>query len=344
MRLWSLQALARGADGVMFFQWRASRAGAEKFHGGMVPHGGTEEARVWREVVELGAELRQLDGLRDARTPAEVACMLDWESWWALELDSKPSADVLQLDLLTRYYRPLYARNIAVSFVEPTAALDDYRVVIVPNLYLIREGVAERLRRFVEGGGRLVVGFFSGIVDVNDHILLGGYPAPLRELLGLRVDEFDPFVPDQTNSLAAWDGVSYRCDEWADVITLKGAESLATFERDFYAGRAAITRHRVGKGAAYYVGTRPEPAGLAALLRQVCDEAGVAAPRAVPAGVEMVVRQTSDCRYVFVLNQQGNAVTVPAPPAAVDALSGEPASDPLRLGPYGAIILRVPLP
>ncbi|MBA7676412.1 hypothetical protein ES703_84653 [subsurface metagenome] len=36
MRLWSYQAIAHGADGMMFFQWRQSRRGAEKFHSGMV--------------------------------------------------------------------------------------------------------------------------------------------------------------------------------------------------------------------------------------------------------------------------------------------------------------------
>jgi beta-galactosidase len=343
MRLWSLQAVAHGADGVMFFQWRASRAGAEKFHGGMVPHGGTEHARVWREVAALGAELRQLDGLQGAQCPAEVAIVLDWESWWALELDSKPSSAVRQMDLIERYYRPLHTRNIAVSFVEPTSALDAYRVVVVPNLYLMRDGIAGNLRRFVVGGGRLVVGFFSGIVDEHDHVLLGGYPAPLRELLGLRVEELDPFAPGQVNALAAWDGASYTCDLWADVITLEGAEALATFESDFYAGRPAITLHRVGSGAAYYIGTRPEPAALAALLRRVCEEAGVAAPYAGPDGVEIVARATTAERYVFVLNHRAHEVTLEPMPGATDAVTGQPVSVPLHLGPYGAAVLRVPV-
>jgi beta-galactosidase len=337
MRLWSLQALAHGADGIMFFQWRASRAGAEKFHGGMVPHGGTDQSRVWREVAELGAELAGLDGVLGARTPAEVGIVLDWESWWALEVDSKPSAEVRQLDLLARYYRPLYERNIPVAFVEPTAPLDDFRVVIVPNLYLLRDGVAENLRRYVAGGGRLVVGFFSGIVNANDHVLPGGYPASLRELLGLRVDEMDPFVPGQTNTLEARDGVTYTCDLWADVITLEGAEALATFGRDFYAGRAAITMHPAGQGVAYYVGTRPEPAALAALLKRVCEEAGVLVPYQSPEGVEIAARETADARYVFVLNHNSRDVNVPSIAGA------EHASGPLRLGPYGATILRVPL-
>ena len=161
----------------MFFQWRASQAGAEKFHGAMVPHMGTERSRVWREVRGLGAELGRLDALLGARVPAEVALVLDWESWWALELDSRPSRDVRLMDAVQRYYDPLYRRNIAVDFVAPDADLGRYKVLLVPNLYLVREGVAPNLERFVAGGGTLVMSFFSGIVDAHDHILLGGYPA-----------------------------------------------------------------------------------------------------------------------------------------------------------------------
>jgi beta-galactosidase len=115
MRLWSLQAVARGAEGIMFFQWRASRAGAEKFHGAMVPHVGTQQSRVWREVRGLGAELGRLDALLGARVPAEVALVLDWESWWALELDSRPSRDVRLMDAVQRYYDPLVRHEVAPS-------------------------------------------------------------------------------------------------------------------------------------------------------------------------------------------------------------------------------------
>jgi beta-galactosidase len=159
MRLWSYQAMAHGANGVMFFQWRASQAGAEKFHGALVPHGGTEHSRIWREVTELGRELAGLDVLLDTRVTADVAIVIDWESWWGLELDAKPSTEVQLLDQVNRYYRPLHQHNIAVDFVHPGADLSRYKVLLVPNLYLVGDGVAENLERFVRGGGRLVMSF-----------------------------------------------------------------------------------------------------------------------------------------------------------------------------------------
>jgi beta-galactosidase len=340
MRLWSMQAVARGADGVMFFQWRAARAGAEKFHGAMVPHVGTGDSRIWREVTALGAELRRLDDVVGARTPAEVAIVFDWESWWALELDSHPSRDVRLLEQVGRYYAPLFDRNIAVDFVAPDADLARYRVALVPNLYLVRDGVAENLERFVAAGGRLVMSFFSGIADAEDHILLGGYPAPFRALLGLRVEEFDPYAVGQTNGLIAADGGRHACDLWGDVIHLEGAEAIATFEQDFYAGGPAVTRHAYGDGAAYYVGTRPTEEYLARLLEGICRDAGVSAPLDAPAGVEVTRRVAGEDSFLFALNHTADTVEFSLPRPAVDALTGQERDGVVQLGPREIVIVR----
>src|SRR5690606_33020293 len=84
MRRNSLTHLARGADGIMFFQWRASRSGAEKFHSAMVPHNG-RRSRIWGEVVDLGRELADLECLRGSTVRADTALVWDWQSWWAME-------------------------------------------------------------------------------------------------------------------------------------------------------------------------------------------------------------------------------------------------------------------
>ena len=183
MRLCSLQAVARGADGIMFFQWRQSKAGAEKHHSGMVPHGGTE-TRVWREVKALGNELPRLDPVLASQVKAEVAILMDWENWWALELDSKPSNDLKLVPQLYSYYKPLFDRNITVDFAHPESDLSRYKLVIAPNLYLVNDSAARNIHRYVEDGGTLLMSFFSGIVDENEHIRLGGYPAHSVTCLG----------------------------------------------------------------------------------------------------------------------------------------------------------------
>ncbi len=340
MRLWSYQAVARGADGVMFFQWRASRAGAEKFHGAMVPHVGTESSRTWEEVRQLGSELGRLDALLGARTPASVAIVFDWESWWGLELDSRPSADVRMLEQAMAYYRPLFEANIAVDFVRPDADLSGYRIALVPNLYMTPDDAGERLGGFVSDGGALVMSFFSGTVDRNDHVRLGGYPAQLRELLGLRVEDFDAYAPEQRNHINVPGRGAFECDLWSDLIGLEGAEPLATYTADFYAGRSAVTRNRFGRGVAYYLGTRPEPGFMDWLLGTVCSEAGVEPALEAPDGVEATIRTNGGREYLFVLNHGREGADVRLPGGWRDLLTGEGREGTLRLDPFGVAVLE----
>ncbi|TCJ18062.1 beta-galactosidase [Rubrobacter taiwanensis] len=338
MRLWSYAALARGADGIMFFQWRASKAGAEKFHGALVPHAGTD-SRVWREVVQLGNELKRLDALPGSRGEAEAAILLDWESWWALELGSKPSCEVRLLEQLRSYYTPLWHKNILVDFAHPEGDLSRYRAVFVPNLYLLRETAARNLERFVSGGGTLVISFFSGIADGHDHIWLGGYPAPLRKLLGLRVEEFAPSTPDEEILLRTESGDTRAAHLWSDVIRLEGAEPVATFASGFSSGQPAITRHRFGRGTAYYLGTQPEEAYMASLLEGICQEAGVRPPLEAPAGVEVVRRTAGERSFLFALNHSEEPVELRLEDPARDLLTGE-RRDTLQLAPRGIAILE----
>jgi beta-galactosidase len=223
-------------------------------------------------------------------------------------------------------------------------------VVLVPSLYLVRteDKVAERLESFVANGGKLLMSFFSGIADENEHIYLGGYPAPFRKLLGLRVEEFDPYAVGQTNQvqlLSATDSLPdqsavYECDLWSDVIDLEGASALATYTQDFYKGRPAITRHSFGQGHSYYLGTRPASALLERLMLQICQEAQVTpSPLAVPSGVEVVCRQDADHFYYFVTNHTKDTLELKLPAPAQELLTQAEAIQTLCLEPYGVAIL-----
>ncbi len=335
MRLWSLQAVARGARGVMFFQWRQSKAGAEKFHSGMVPHGGTD-TRTWREIKALGQELQGLGEVLGSRVHAEVAVIFDWETWWALELDARPSHDVRYLEQVYSFYRALWQQNITVDFVKPDADLSGYKMVVVPNLYLARDEAAADLERYTQNGGTLVMAFFSGIVDENDQIRLGGYPAPFRNLLGLKVEEFDALPVGATNTVKG--EREFSADLWADVMTLEGAEALATFTEGFYAGRPAVTQHAFGEGSSFYLGTRLDAAGTAWVLEKACQQAGVTRER-FPEGVEVVRRTSEQDSYLVLLNHTAADVQLELPERAADLVRGE-AMKQLTLPPYGVSFLR----
>jgi len=310
MRLWSYQAVARGADGVMFFQWRQSRAGAEKFHSAMVPHGPPETSPTWREVVRLGRELREFDGVCGSRIHSAVAILHDWESWWALELPSKPTALLSHLPQLESYYRPLFEANVVPDFARPGDDLSAYSLVLAPSLYLVGDGAAAGLARYVDAGGTLVMSFFSGIVDEFEHVRLGGYPAPFRELLGLRVEDFLPLPQGETVDLVLGDRRG-RGEIWSELVTPAGAETVARFSSGGLQGQPAVTRHRFGRGTAYYLATRPDGASMASILAEACRGAGVEAVASVPAGVEAVRRQGDDGSFLFLLNHADAGVEVP---------------------------------
>ena len=340
MRLWSHQAVARGADGIMFFQWRASKAGAEKFHSAMVPHGEPEESQSWQEVKQLGADLGKLNAIVGAAGEAEIAILLDWENWWALELDSKPSADVRMLDGLYAFYKPLFEANVPVDFAHPASDLSSYKLVLAPHLYLVSDAAVENLTKFVSAGGTLVMSFFSGIVDERDQVRLGGYPAPFRELLGLRIEDFVPLAASEQNRMIVKDGGTYDCDLWVDLIQAEGAEPLATYEKGFYAGTPAATRHEYGSGTAYYLGTRLAEVYISELLLRACRTMDINPPLEVPSGVEVVGRRTGEGCFLFLLNHNEEEVTVNLDASARDLLTGNSHDTRMALEPLGVSVLE----
>src|SRR6266511_1997462 len=336
----SYQAVARGADAVMFFQWRASRAGAEKWHSGMVPHAGTG-SRTWREVVQLGGELARLGEVAGSTVSAEVAIVFSWESWWALELPARPNGDLHLVDLVLDWYRPLFESNLAVDFVAPDAPLSGYRLVLVPACYLLRDAAAANLERFAHGGGTLAVTFASGLVDEHDQVNAHGYLGLLAEVLGVSVEEIVPMA-DGAPQAVAWDGHTYPCRDLCDVLTVGDATTLATFTDDFYAGRAAVTRRAAGAGSAWYVAARPGPELAAALVAALCRDAGVQPGPAAAAGVEAVRREHADRRFLFLLNHGADAAEVALAPGCRSLLDGGREVGAVTLGPGGVAVLEEP--
>jgi beta-galactosidase len=336
MRLWSWQAVAHGADAVMFFQWRQSRGGAEKFHSAMVPHGGPS-SRIFGEVRELGRELAAAGALAGARAPrADVAMVLDWPSWWALEGQAHPSSGVRFLDAAWACHRPLYDAGVACDVVRPDADLSGYRLVVAPNLYLTSEDTGRNLERYVEEGGTLVMSFFSGIVDTCDRVHLGGYPAPFRRMLGLTIEEFRPLPEHVSVELSHGSG-----SVWSEEVRLEGAEAVERFTTGALAGEPAVTRHRFGQGSAWYLATRPDPATMRHLLDRVREAASVSPVLpGLPDAVQARARQIEGGLCYVVLNHGTAAAVVPLPAPMHDELAGTGPVTSLRLDARGVAVLR----
>ncbi|MEU8108598.1 beta-galactosidase [Nonomuraea muscovyensis] len=276
----SLSPVARGSQGAMFFQWRASRGGAELWHGGMVPHAGPDSA-VFREVCELGALLSRLRPAGPVR--AEAAVLWDAESWWALQAPGLPSSEIDYLDAVRQAHRVLYRHGVTADLAHPSGDLSGYRTVLVPNLYLLSDDDAANLRRYAEGGGTLVVTYLSGVADPYGRVRTGGHPGALRDLLGISVEEFRPLEGPVT--LSNGDTASV----WSELVRLRGAEAVATYPD----GSPAITRN----GGAWYVSTRLTDDGYARLLGLPPH----------PAGLELVRRGDT----VFAVNHGDRPCPVP---------------------------------
>ncbi|MGW4645892.1 beta-galactosidase [Kitasatospora sp. NPDC004289] len=326
MRLHSLQALAHGSDGVMFFQWRQARYGPEKFHSAMLPHGGTG-TRQWRETVALGADVRRLAGVAGTETRAEVALVLDWDSWWGLEApESLPSNRLKLHQLLLAWYAPLHARGIAVDLTPPGRDLNGYRVVIAPNLYLCTEEQAANLASF---RGQLVIGPFSGVVDADDQVHPGGAPGPLRELLAVRVEEFWPLPDGEVQRVETADGRGLTASTWTEWLETEGAEVLAHYRGGPLDGRPAVTRN----GTATYLSCLPEDP--APFLDAVLAAAGVTGTE-LPEGVELCRRDG----HLFLLNHGAEPATVSLPTDGVDLLTGRQLSGTVVIAAHDAVVLK----
>jgi beta-galactosidase len=347
MRLWSYQAVAHGADTVLFFQLRRSIGACEKYHGAVIEHVGHEQTRVFRECAELGRELNLLsEALLDSRIEAKVAIVYDWENRWAVELSSGPSAGLQYVDEVHKYYDALYKLNIQVDMVPEDADFSKYDLVIAPVLYMVKPGFATKVESFVQAGGSFLTTFFSGIVNENDLVTLGGYPGELRSVLGIWSEEIDALFPDQRNQVVikAQNGAlkdSYSCGLLCDLIHVEGAEVIAEYGQDFYKGMPAITKNQFGAGQAWYVATSPEPALLQDLLANICNEKAIQSVLNTPTGVEVSRRSKDGKSFLFLLNHNSEEAVVDITSEVEDLLTGEKLSGSIKLGAKGVRILAV---
>jgi len=293
----SLIHVARGADALGFFQWRASRAGAEKFHSALVPHAGSE-SKVFAEACRLGRLAGALGEVVGSRVVADVAVLWDYEASWACQQPAHPSNAIEYADVAADVHAGLRAMAITADVVHPSADLSAYRLVIVPTLYTCRDDSAASVAAAAEAGATVLVTYFSGIVDEHDHIRLGGYPGAFRDLLGVRVEEFFPLAPQATVALS--DGTSGTA--WSELLQAVDAEVVTTFTEQPLAGVPAVTRRRVGAGAAWYVATRLSNTAWATLLNRLTAEAGVQPAAVVPAGIEAVRRACDERSWLFLIN------------------------------------------
>ena len=323
MRLWSYQAVAHGADTVMFFQMRRSIGACEKYHGAVIDHVGNENTRVFREITALGEELDKIgSAVLGGRTKSQIAIVFDWNNWWAAEYSAGPSKLINYPQEIMQYYKALNEQNISVDIISVEDDLSGYRLVIAPLLYMCKDGFDEKIREYVKLGGTFLTTYFSGYVEDHDLVITGGYPGRLKDILGIWVEESDA-LPEGEENVFTYREKTYPAGVLCDLLHLQGAKALAFYEKDFYEGMPVLTQNEFGEGKAYYVAARSNDEFYVDFLGGLCEELSIEPVANTPEGVEATIRENENGKFLFLLNHRNGTANVILEKGGEDILTNE---------------------
>lgn len=305
----SLQAIAHGSDSVQYFQIRQSRGANEKFHGAVIDHYGGMDTRVYKEITEVGSQLNQLSEIVGSTTKARVAILHDCENRWAMEDSQGPrNRDMHYRDTLKKIYNGLRKLGLNVDILDMEEELVGYDLVFAPMLYMFRGDIETKIRDYVAEGGTFVMTYWSGIVNENDLCHLGGTPHQLMDVFGLRSTELDALYDDDRNSGKSTgaffeEDKRYECKNFCDLIRIDTAETLLTYETDFYAGFPALVRNSYEKGTAYYICADFEESFYEDLCQRLAEEKQLLqVPFHIPEGILVTSRENDSKTFLFIQN------------------------------------------
>jgi len=344
----SMQAVAHGSDTVQYFQWRKSRGSSEKFHGAVVDHCGHEHTRVFKDVTEVGNTLSKLDEILGTSVNPDVAIIFDWENWWAIDDAQGPrNCGIKYKETVIEQYKSFWKKGVPVDVINMDCDFSKYKLVVAPMLYMVRPQVSERLENFVKNGGTLVATYWSGIVNENDLCFLGGFPGPLRKVLGIWSEEIDALTDEEHNSIIFNNSFEIKGEfetiELCDLIHPETAETLAVYGDDFYKGRAAVTVNKFGEGKAYYIASRTKEDFNDTFYSFLINNLNLkhAINTDLPYGVTAQIRTDGKNSYIFLMNFNNEEKKIQTCDCIYyDLISKEKIDKVVTLAPYGVAILR----
>ena len=335
----AIQAVAHGADSVQYFQWRKSKAGHEKYHGAVVDHCGHENTRVFRDVSRLGGNLKKMSSVVGKYSDSKVAVIYDWENGWAIKHFC--GYNNLKRDYALecmKWYEPFMNKGVSVDVISMDKDFSKYDLVIAPFLYMLKDGTIEKIEEYVRNGGNFVTTYLSGVVDTNDMCYLGGFPAgKLKDVFGIWAEETDALPEGMKNSVIYKDK-QYDVVHVCDLIHAQGAETLATYEMDFYKGMASLTENTYGNGKAYYAAFRNDDDFRTDFCNDLMEKFHITPdePISLPKGVTM--RKRGDT--IFLMNFADEEKIVTLPKEYKNIVSGEAVSGDITLPVCGYLVIE----
>ncbi|MBM7603865.1 beta-galactosidase [Metabacillus crassostreae] len=338
----SMQMVSHGSDSVLYFQWRKSRGSSEKFHGAVVDHDNSSENRVFKEVAQVGQTLEKLSDVVGTNRPSEVAVFYDWENNWAInDAQGFGLKTKLYPQTLQQHYRTFWEQDIPVDVITKEQDFSDYKLLIVPMLYLVSEETISRLKAFVANGGKLVMTYISGLVNEHDLTYMGGWHKDLQEIFGMKPLETDTLYPKDRNYVT-YKNKSYEMKDYATVIALNSANVEGVYQEDFYENTPAVTSHQYGKGKSYYIGARLDEQFHRDFYSELIDELSLGAVCDIKheQGVSVQVRQAENSDYIFIMNFTEEKQPISFDFQGKDMVSGDVISGDIMLDRYEVKIIE----
>lgn len=314
LRATEFQAVAHGADTVQYFQLKQSLGATEKFHGAVISHSDSTDTRAFKEVAQLGHDLKKISSdIMHTTTSAKVGILFDWANYWSVEYMATITQDLNYTKLIHDYYKALYNNNVTVDVIDIDSDFSKYDLLVAPLLYMVKDGLGKKIEDYVANGGNFLTTYFSGLVNESDKIYPGGYPGPLKKVTGLWVEETDAIIPQNKVTINYDDKTTCTGNLVSDIIRLEGAEAIATYASEFYAGTPAVTKNNFGKGVAYYVGTHLDDSGLTHLFKYLITKIGLSQLSTnINPSLDITERHNEKDTFYFILNMSNEPQELPS--------------------------------
>lgn len=336
IRTWMWHTFASGASLVSTYRYRHALGGSEMYHEGIVGTDGVTLSRTGREFVDAMHEIQALAPHLDRTAPLPrrladryTAYLWSHDVFWDLEIQPQ-----------TRLWNSWTYRNgytLAVKttgapldFIAETDDFSHYPFLIAPAYQMVSPALVAKWRAYAEQGGHLILTCRTGQKDATGHFPEARFGSLIADLIGSDIEGFD-VLPESAEANVSGAGATHRWRRWADILSPHaGTEVLATYADHYYAGKAAATTRRVGRGSVTMIGVSTDDGALErTLIREVYRRAGVAIDD-LPEGVFLDWRGG----YYFLVNYRPEPVR-PTLPTGASIVAGE-----LPLAPAGTLIFR----
>lgn len=336
---YSFQAIARGADTVVHFRWRSAAIGAEMFWHGLLDQSNVPGRRFY-EFEELCSDVNKIsDELKDSIIKNKIAILYSSEQEYAFKI--QPQVDgMYYLQQLQLFHKALLALGVGADIINWSENLEGYKIVIAPTLFISNETVTRNLYAFVESGRTLILTNRTGVKDVNNICVMEQLPGVFKECAGIVVEEYDP-IGSSEHTVKDSNGKKYDCREWCDIIKPTTAKTLAAYDDDFFAGKAAVTVNSYKSGKTYYLGTVFNSEYYYDLMTLILEENQIEYYNNLSNGLELSIRSNNNGEYLFVFNNTHEHNIFEAKIDCESILNQGVKGKKFELKPYGVEVFKL---